>query len=230
MALLSVWGILLVVLGHSGFEEPVIQQRLAYLHSWIYSFHMPLFFMISGFLYSLTNKDFYEIQLPQFLQKKVNRLLVPYIVLGVVLFIIKFSFASFSHADRVFSVSGFFAMFVNTAYPNSTMGYLWYVFSLFMIFVIVSLFPCVKINLKHSAVCCCLMLVFAVLHYTVPVTSWMNLSSVCRYMPFFLLGIVYEQYQGKIDSALSGGGGGDYIVGNYFYSKCRSNDFRYTCV
>ena len=27
MALLSVWGILLVLLGHSGFEEPEIQQK-----------------------------------------------------------------------------------------------------------------------------------------------------------------------------------------------------------
>lgn len=32
MALLSVWGILLVLLGHSGFEEPEIQQHLGWLH------------------------------------------------------------------------------------------------------------------------------------------------------------------------------------------------------
>ena len=32
MALLSVWGILLVLLGHSGFEEPEIQQKLGWLH------------------------------------------------------------------------------------------------------------------------------------------------------------------------------------------------------
>ena len=37
MGLLSVWGILLVVLGHSGFEEPVIKHELAGLHTWIYS-------------------------------------------------------------------------------------------------------------------------------------------------------------------------------------------------
>ena len=58
MALLSVWRIILVVLGHSGFEEPIIQQKLDLLHKWIYSFHMPLFFMISGYLFSYTNKDF----------------------------------------------------------------------------------------------------------------------------------------------------------------------------
>lgn len=55
IALLPVWGILLVVLGHSGFEEPIIQNELSWLHSWIYSFHMPLFFLISGYLFSLTN-------------------------------------------------------------------------------------------------------------------------------------------------------------------------------
>ena len=89
MALLSVWGILLVVLGHSGFEEPVIKQELSDLHSWIYSFHMPLFFMISGYLFSLTNKSFVDIQLDKFMQKKVLRLLVPYVTIGTIVYLIK---------------------------------------------------------------------------------------------------------------------------------------------
>lgn len=70
MALLSIWGILLVVLGHSGFEESIIQQKLKILHNWIYNFHMPLFFMISGYLFSYTNKDFIKIDFFEFIQKR----------------------------------------------------------------------------------------------------------------------------------------------------------------
>lgn len=70
MALLSVWGIIWVLIGHSGFEESEIQQKLYVLHGWIYSFHMPLFFMISGYLFSLTNKNFTGIKAGKFLQKK----------------------------------------------------------------------------------------------------------------------------------------------------------------
>ena len=92
MSLLSVWGILLVLLGHSGFEGPVILENLTYLHNWIYSFHMPLFFMISGYLFSFTNKSFMAINSLKFMQKKVVRLLVPYVVLGVVLYSISSPF------------------------------------------------------------------------------------------------------------------------------------------
>lgn len=50
ISLMSLWGIILVVLGHSGFEETIVMKQLSALHTWIYSFHMPLFFFISGYL------------------------------------------------------------------------------------------------------------------------------------------------------------------------------------
>lgn len=57
-------GILLVVIGHCTLSNN--------LHCLIYSFHMPLFFMVSGF--------FYHIQEPRLLLiKTFNRLLIPYI-------------------------------------------------------------------------------------------------------------------------------------------------------
>lgn len=45
MALMSLWGIILVVLGHSGFEEAIVMDNLFDLHKYIYSYHMPLFFL-----------------------------------------------------------------------------------------------------------------------------------------------------------------------------------------
>ena len=207
MTFLSIWGIVLVVLGHSGFEETIIQEKLHYLHSWIYSFHMPLFFLISGFLYSLTNSDFLKIPTLKFLKKKTTRLLVPYLVLGVLLFVIKFAFSGLSHASRSFSVAGFFAMFVNTGYPSSTMGYLWYVFTLFVIFFIVSLFALCRINLKDIRISLLLALGFWCLSYSCHITGWANLSSVCRYIPYFLLGIAFEGKYAKIMQSISRRGG-----------------------
>lgn len=40
-------GIILVVFGHSGIDKYV-----PFLHTWIYSFHMPLFFIISGMIFN----------------------------------------------------------------------------------------------------------------------------------------------------------------------------------
>lgn len=104
MAFLSIWGIILVVIGHSGFTSPDIANRLSIFHQWIYTFHMPLFFFISGYLYSLTNRSFQQIDNRRFIAKKFNRLLIPYFVLGVVIFIIKYVFANLSTADRIFSI------------------------------------------------------------------------------------------------------------------------------
>ena len=62
-------GIFLVVLGHV-YRGNIIQ-------NWIYSFHMPLFFIISGWLFGYKNiepKDFLEIT-----KKKVMTLMLPYI-------------------------------------------------------------------------------------------------------------------------------------------------------
>lgn len=52
IAFLQVFGILLVVLGHS-----TNNGGIPFLSKWIYSFHMPLFIFISGFLFYLTTKD-----------------------------------------------------------------------------------------------------------------------------------------------------------------------------
>ena len=218
MTLLSIWGIVLVVLGHSGFEETIVQEKLHFLHSWIYSFHMPLFFLISGFLYSLTNSDFLKIPTLKFIKKKTIRLLVPYLVLGVVLFAIKFAFSGLSHANRSFSVTAFFAMFVNTGYPSSTMGYLWYVFTLFVVFVTVSLLALCRIDLKDSRVRLLLALGFWCLNYSCQITGWGNLSSVCRYIPFFLLGIVFERNYAGIMQLINSYGEGILLIITMLFS------------
>lgn len=63
------FGILLVVLGHTSQTSGLV--------SWIFSFHMPLFFIISGML-------FHERQFLDSFKRKAVRLLVPYVFFGTV--------------------------------------------------------------------------------------------------------------------------------------------------
>lgn len=195
MSLLSVWGIMLVVLGHSGFEEPIIMNKLYYLHKWIYSFHMPLFFMISGYLFSYTNENFTGIDAKEFLKKKFLRLLVPYFVLGIVIFLIKYAFSSLSHATREFSISNFFMMFIAPTGQNSTMGFLWYVFTLFVIFSVVIILGKLKLDLKRVGVCFALIVLFWAMFILMPSTSLFNWSTVCKDLPYFIIGILYKRYE-----------------------------------
>jgi len=60
-------GIILVVLGHTTISEP--------LSIWIYSFHMPLFFMISGYLYDQRK----NITIKRFVWMRMKSLLIPWL-------------------------------------------------------------------------------------------------------------------------------------------------------
>lgn len=71
-------GILFVVLGHIYAFNPNIKNGLFVV--WIYSFHMPLFFIISGMLLKYRETDESTIK---FVFKRVKGLLVPYFVFSI---------------------------------------------------------------------------------------------------------------------------------------------------
>ena len=71
---------LLVVIGHVIKDNSDLIPK--FLHSWIYSFHMPLFFVISGYVMK-KNDSFFE-----FIKKRAKRLLYPYLALSFVVYVI----------------------------------------------------------------------------------------------------------------------------------------------
>ena len=71
-------GLLCVILGHLG---------VPYLSTWIYTFHMPLFFFLSGIVFSGRKYRFGE-----YLKRKMKSLVLPYFTLGGGIFLF---FASF---------------------------------------------------------------------------------------------------------------------------------------
>lgn len=69
-------GIILVVFGHSHGNSEFESYK------WITSFHMPLFFIVSGFL--ISTKDIKEIKFKEFLFKKSKSLLIPYFLFSLI--------------------------------------------------------------------------------------------------------------------------------------------------
>lgn len=67
-------GLILVMLGH--LQAP-------YLVTWIYTFHMPLFFFLSG----VTTLNGNRYNFTEFLKKKIKSLVIPYFSLGIIIWI-----------------------------------------------------------------------------------------------------------------------------------------------
>ena len=67
-------GMLLVIFGHSGCKWP--------LYPAIYAFHMPLFFIVSGFFYSSKRS------IGSTVIKELNRLIIPYIAISLITYVI----------------------------------------------------------------------------------------------------------------------------------------------
>jgi len=80
-------GILLVVMGHND-----VQLVSPYLHKLIYSFHMPLFFFMSG-LFFKSNQPFLQL-----VQRRYSAVLKPYITAVLMIFVISLSFSNVSLA------------------------------------------------------------------------------------------------------------------------------------
>lgn len=84
-------GTVLVVFGHShssdwsSFSGTILEAAI----SFIYTFHMPLFFFIAGFLF-MNSSSLERIGYKQWIKQKAKRLLIPYVVLSAVALIPKY--------------------------------------------------------------------------------------------------------------------------------------------
>lgn len=139
-------GIFLVVLGHS--IVPRIRESFPaakFLWIFIYNFHMPLFFFLSGWLFErglagYTGKG-------RFILNKFKFLMVPYFVFSIFAYVLVSALSQIAPLAHVLQSSGYYAVGFKEAivqiltYSNHMDQHLWFVFSLFIVFALNILFP-----------------------------------------------------------------------------------------
>lgn len=137
--------IILVVFGHC---FPLISRQditVNTIWTFIYNFHMPLFFMISGMLYynSYLHKG---IKIRSFLKGKFNGLMVPYLTVSVFSYLLIFILSHISIFKNLLIRAGYDTDFLllDVVYSiltnvNHVDQHLWFVYSLFIIFILFSL-------------------------------------------------------------------------------------------
>lgn len=123
-------GIILVVLGHAFKQTGETNTVFEVLLSFIYSFHMPLFFLVSGFV-AVKILDFQAgKERIEFIKGRVLRLLVPYFAVGLFYMPIKFVLSRFAVKPYDFSSAWKILLGEN---PNTV---LWFLYTLFWVSVI----------------------------------------------------------------------------------------------
>lgn len=135
------FAIFLVVVGHVvlGYLRagtfPEYQWSLQLTHDLIYSFHMPLFFLISGFLYKLTWSKKNTGILINIINKFLN--LIPmYLLFSVVFWISKYYASLYGNIQ----MSDFFTFSDLMHIYIAPLSYLWFLYVLIWLFVFVPLF------------------------------------------------------------------------------------------
>lgn len=182
--------ILLVVLGHC-FPSNIFngQSRLDFvasvIYDFVYSFHMPIFFYISGYLFY----NAWHIHRQGTIKNKAFRLLIPYLTFSVIY--IPLRIVASSMANSVF-MGGYWRILVGIS-PN---GGVWFLYTLFVFFVITFYFVKSKnikilftVALGISVISQLGLPMFQLLHSIAP-----RLLDLCRFYSYFLLGLLIRIY------------------------------------
>lgn len=138
-------GILLVMLGHNSFND--------YLTYFIYFFHMPLFFFISGYL---TKSD---AGLKDVVKKKINTLVYPYCVFGCIVIVYN---TLFDMLRGISTVEKFVKRIIAFLYGNliwennsDYIGTLWFLVCLFCTVIVAETILYIAQRRRYMLYCMC---------------------------------------------------------------------------
>ena len=208
LLILQGWAMLWVVIGHAFLGKPGEgpEWENALFH-FAYSFHMPLFMLVSGWLFYLTRLKAYELSWGgqisvindekikgnswtywRIVKDKALRLLLPGLVFSIISFAIKIAFPGEMSRQAGLSINEISHAYL---YPyDNPMRELWFIITLFWLMMLAPLW---KVLLKNKWVMWCGLLVIGVLHFIHPQTDLLCIGRVFSYAIWFYLGIVISK-------------------------------------
>jgi fucose 4-O-acetylase-like acetyltransferase len=166
-------GIVLVVVGH--FYPHPSPLYWSQSRTIIYLFHMPLFFMLSGYLYRPGKYPYGAL-----IKNKVRRLLYPFAVIAIGFCLIKLVAGRFVKLEEPVDLNSLVAVIVDPA--NSYAPLLWFLQALFLIFCI---YPLARRFLSDFAILSLFVLLNSIVGSRYPL-----LGRVVFNMPFFAFGVM----------------------------------------
>lgn len=181
--------ILFVYLGHSILYHPIQMNTIPWCHTldlFIISFNMPMFFIISGYLFSKAKKTTTELY-----RGKAVRILIPYLFTMAIIICVKLVLPqemSYNQAVR----GGVWSMIVNALCYG---GDRWFVYTLFIIFLL--LIP-IRHLLKNKWVDIAVIVVLICIYFLDFMPQLFALDKVAHFMVFFIAGYMLNEYYNTI--------------------------------
>lgn len=130
------FAILTVVLGHvvQGYQVagyfPEDDYFLKCIFDFIYSFHMPLFFLVSGYLYEMTWNES-NINIAERIKSKFCDMVFLYVEFSFLFWLVKTLTANYTQVRHIISVEELLWI------PIAPLSYLWFLYVLIVLFVVV---------------------------------------------------------------------------------------------
>ncbi len=178
-------GIILVVIGH------ISQNKI--ISNFIYSFHMPLFFILSGFLYKPKEK---------YVRKKAKTILIPYIVFAIISYIYWFFIERNMREQDVNPINAFLNIFICQAGDENYVFnvVLWFLPCLFIVEIVFNLlYNKVNKNKYMMPIIIFLMTIIGYLYsklslIRLPFTIDISLTAI----GFYYIGFCFNKYKDKV--------------------------------
>lgn len=191
-------GIILVVIGHCFRDEMRANYYICeFIYELIYSFHMPLFFSISGITFYISYKKYINNK-KLFIKKKVQTLLVPFATYGFIIYILFRIAYIIPMIGQMLNNSSFLKTNIgeyildNLKCENPYAVHLWFIWIIFLsnifMFLLLSNYKLEKVKCQVQITC--LLLLLNILFLDIPI---MTLQYFLKNMPYFCIGIIIAQ-------------------------------------
>ena len=186
LSVLQGWSMLLVVLGHvtlsNHFLDPAAPLASG-IERMVYSFHMPLFIFISGWLFYRTcmarGKSYGAV-----LVSKLKRLGIPYLFFTLATLVVKVVCSPL--VKRQVDGRELFDTFV--LFRSNPLGEMWFIVALF---VLMLLYPVYRFACRKPMGECCMLLASLLVFFFFPGhINYFQLHKAAILMPFFVMGIL----------------------------------------
>ena len=179
--------IYLVVLAHTAIFKPV--------EAFIYTFHMPFFFFMSGYLFSFDKYPSYL----QFAKRRFKQLIIPYVILNLITYLLWFFVLRKVGDDANEAVSVFSPLIAAVVVNAKAMVHdvpLWFLAALF---VVENLYYLLYKNKRYNAIVTAILFVIVVINTTFnPLRLPFCLDIALVALLFYRLGCVLKEKGDKI--------------------------------